>query len=91
MWAQGAGVTAIVRTTGKTKRTAYRWRDRYIERRVAGIERDGGAAEGSFESNTLLAANERRIYGSVSARRARARHNDARSLRVRHDVSWTKA
>ena len=24
MWAQGAGVTAIIRATGKTKKTAYR-------------------------------------------------------------------
>jgi transposase len=40
LWAQGAGVTAIVRATGKTKRTAYRWRDRYLERGVAGLERD---------------------------------------------------
>jgi hypothetical protein len=30
MWAQGASVTPIVRATGKTKRTAYSWRDRYI-------------------------------------------------------------
>ena len=40
MWAQGAGVTAIVRATGKTKRTAYRWRDRYLARGAAGLERD---------------------------------------------------
>src|SRR5271168_2365489 len=40
MWAQGAGVTAIVRATGKMKKTAYRWRDRYIEAGVAGLERD---------------------------------------------------
>ncbi len=40
MWAQGAGVTAIVRATGKTKRTVYRWRERYLERGVAGLERD---------------------------------------------------
>ena len=40
MWAQGAGVTAIIRATGKTKRTAYRWRDRYLARGVAGLERD---------------------------------------------------
>ena len=40
MWAQGAGLTAIVRATGKTKRTAYRWRDRYIVHGVAGLERD---------------------------------------------------
>ncbi len=40
MWAEGAGVTAIVRATGKTKRTVYRWRERYLERGVAGLERD---------------------------------------------------
>jgi hypothetical protein len=40
MWAEGAGVTAIVRATGKTKRTAYRWRDRYLEGGVAGLRRD---------------------------------------------------
>ena len=40
LWAQGAGVTAIVRATGKTKRTAYRWRDRYLACGVAGLERD---------------------------------------------------
>jgi transposase len=40
MWAEGAGVTAIVRATGKTKRTAYRWRDRYVAHGVAGLERD---------------------------------------------------
>ena len=40
MWAQGAGLTAIVRATGKTKRTAYRWRDRFIAHGVAGLERD---------------------------------------------------
>ena len=37
MWAQGDGVTAIVRATGKTKRTAYRWRDRYIARGIEGL------------------------------------------------------
>jgi len=40
MWAGNAGVTAIVRATGKTKRTAYRWRDRYVERGVEGLKRD---------------------------------------------------
>jgi transposase len=40
MWAQGAGVAAIVRATRKTKRTVYRWRDRYIARGAAGLERD---------------------------------------------------
>ncbi len=40
MWAEGAGVTAIVRALGKTKRTAYRWRDRYVERGIEGLKRD---------------------------------------------------
>jgi transposase len=40
MWARGAGVTAIVRATGKTKKTAYRWRDRYLAGGAAGLERD---------------------------------------------------
>ena len=34
LWAQGAGVTAIVRATGKTKRTAYRGHDRLAPRRT---------------------------------------------------------
>src|SRR6476646_1990189 len=40
MWARGAGVTAIIRATGKTKKTAYRWRDRYLADGAAGLERD---------------------------------------------------
>jgi transposase len=40
MWADGVGVTAIVRASGKTKRTAYRWRDRYIEHGLQGLRRD---------------------------------------------------
>lgn len=40
MWAAGAGVTAIVRTLGKTRKTTYRWRDRYVESGVEGLARD---------------------------------------------------
>ncbi|UVC12909.1 IS630 family transposase [Mesorhizobium onobrychidis] len=40
MWADGDGVTAIVRATGKTKRTAYRWRDRYVACGIEGLKRD---------------------------------------------------
>src|SRR5258708_26166529 len=40
MWADGAGVTAIMRALGKTKKTAYRWRGRHIERGIAGLQRD---------------------------------------------------
>ena len=38
--AEGAGVTAVVRATGKSKRTAYRWRERYLRDGVAGLRRD---------------------------------------------------
>jgi hypothetical protein len=38
MWAQEAGVTEIIRATGK--RTAYRCQDRYLARGVAELERD---------------------------------------------------
>lgn len=40
MWSKGVGVTAIVRATGKTKKTAYRWRDRYLAGGLAGLARD---------------------------------------------------
>jgi transposase len=40
MWAEGTGVTAIVRALGKTKRTAFRWRSRYVEQGIEGLRRD---------------------------------------------------
>ena len=40
MWAQGAGVTATVQATGKTKRTVGRRRQRYLTLGVAGLECD---------------------------------------------------
>lgn len=40
MWADGAGVTSIVRATGKTKKTAYRWGQRYLDQGVAGLAHD---------------------------------------------------
>ncbi len=40
LWADGAGLTGVVRGTGKTKKTAYRWRQRYLEQGVAGLARD---------------------------------------------------
>ena len=47
MWAEGAGVTAIVRAAGKTKRTAYRWRERYLERGIEGLKRDASRLRAS--------------------------------------------
>jgi len=40
MWADAASLASIVRTLGKTKKTAYRWRDRYLEQGVDGLARD---------------------------------------------------
>jgi transposase len=40
MWADRAGVTAIVQALGKTKKTTYRWRDRYVECGIEGLKRD---------------------------------------------------
>jgi transposase len=40
MWADVASLASIVRTLGKTKKTAYRWRDRYLEQGVDGLGRD---------------------------------------------------
>ena len=31
----------MIRATGKTKKTAYRWRDRYLASGAAGLEHDG--------------------------------------------------
>jgi transposase len=38
--AERAGVMAIVRTTGKCKKTVNRWRERYVARGVEGLKRD---------------------------------------------------
>ena len=40
MSAAGAGMMAIVRALGKSKRTVGRWRERYVEQGVAGLKRD---------------------------------------------------
>jgi hypothetical protein len=48
MWADGAGLAKILQTTGKTKRTAYRWRDRYLARvRRAAILQTGTGVKGA--------------------------------------------
>jgi transposase len=40
MWADASSLALIVRTLGKTKKTAYRWRGRYREQGVDGLGRD---------------------------------------------------
>ncbi|MGO7564832.1 helix-turn-helix domain-containing protein [Rhizobium johnstonii] len=43
MWADASSLASIVRTLGKTKKTAYRWRVRYLEQCVDGLARDDPA------------------------------------------------
>src|ERR1700751_1168397 len=82
MWGQGAGLTAIVRATGKTKRTAYRWRDRYIAHGVAG----GGGGAGPRP------APPRPQTASVGGRdRAGRRHDAAREAGVGHALVGAQA
>ena len=78
MWAQGAGVTAIVRATGKTKRTAYRWRDRYLARGVAGLERD--ATRPGRKPPLTAAAIERVVNMTLNEKPPGATHWSARKL-----------
>ena len=65
MWAQGAGVTEIIRATDKTKRTAYRWRDRYLARGVAGLERDA-TRPGRFFASSSMAVAQRTLAWRVA-------------------------
>ena len=69
MWAQGTGVTAVVRATGKTKRTAYRWRDRYLACGVSGLERD--ATRPGRKSPLDAATIERVVEMTLVAKPAR--------------------
>ena len=78
MWAQGAGVTAIVRATGKTKRTAYRWRDHYLERGVAGLERD--ASRPGRKPPLSAAVIERVVNLTLNEKPAADTHWTARKL-----------
>ena len=78
MWGQGAGLTAIVRATGKTKRTAYRWRDRYIAYGVAGLERD--ATRPSRKPPLSAAVIERVVDMTLHEKPASGTHWSVRKL-----------
>src|SRR5271166_6585654 len=78
MWAEGAGVTAIIRATGKTKRTAYRWRDRYIECGVAGLERD--ATRPGRKPPLTAVAIERVVNMTLNEKPPAGTHWSARKL-----------
>ena len=71
MWADGAGITKIVQATGKTKRTAYRWRDRYVERGIEGLRRD--ASRPGRKKPLDAATIERVVLSRFTRSRRRAR------------------
>src|SRR5215207_6510397 len=78
MWAEGTSVTAIVRATGKTKRTAYRWRERYVERGVEGLKRD--ASRPGRKLPLSASAIERVVEMSLHAKPPAGTHWSARKL-----------
>jgi len=78
MWAEGAGVTAIVRATGKTKRTAYRWRERYLERGVEGLRRE--ASRPGRKPPLSAAVIERVVHMTLHEKPPAATHWSARKL-----------
>ncbi len=87
MWADGAGVTAIVRRLGKTKKTAYRWRDRYIERGIAGLKRD--ASRPGRKKPLSAAVIGRVVDMTLHEKRPAATHWTARTLAKAVGLSHT--
>src|SRR6266478_9878548 len=87
MWADGAGVTAIVRALGKTKKTAYRWRDRYIERGIAGLKRD--ASRPGRKKPLSAAVIARVVDMTLHEKRPAATHWTARTLAKAVGLSHT--
>jgi transposase len=78
LWAAGAGLTAIVRATGKTKRTAYRWRERYLERGVEGLRRD--ASRPGRKPPLAAAVIERVVQMTLNEKPPAGTHWSARKL-----------
>ena len=78
MWAGSAGVTGVVRATGKTKRTAYRWRERYLERGVAGLRRD--ASRPGRKPPLSAAAIERVVHMTLQEKPPGSTHWSARKM-----------
>jgi len=85
--AAGAGVTAIVRATGKTKRTVYRWRARYIARGMVGLERD--ATRPGRKPPLDAAVIERVVALTLHEKPPAATHWSARTLARRVGLSHT--
>src|ERR1700737_624046 len=87
MGGDGAGVTAIVRALGKTKKTAYRWRDRYIERGIAGLKRD--ASRPGRKKPLRAAVIARVVDMTLHEQRPAATHWTARTLAKAVGLSHT--
>jgi transposase len=85
--AEGAGVAAIVRATGKTKRTVYRWRVRYLARGVAGLERD--ATRPGRKPPLDAAVIERVVTMTLHEKPPAATHWSARTLAKTVGLSHT--
>ena len=78
MWADGAGIAKTVQATGKTKRTAYRWRDRYVERGIEGLRRD--ASRPGRKKPLDAATIERVVHISLHEKPPAGTHWSARKL-----------
>lgn len=87
MWADGAGITKIVQATGKTKRTAYRWRDRYVERGVEGLRRD--ASRPGRKKPLDAATIERVVHMTLHDKPPAGTHWSARKLARTAGLSHT--
>jgi transposase len=78
MWGAQAGVTAIVAATGKTKRTTYRWRDRYLACGIEGLRRD--ASRPGRKPPLSAAVIERVVNMTLHEKPAAGTHWSARKL-----------
>jgi len=87
MWAQGAGVSAVCRATGKTKRTAYRWRERYLERGIEGLRRE--ASRPGRKLPLAAAVIERVVQMTLHDKPPAATHWSARKLAKAVGLSHT--
>ena len=78
MWSDGAGVTTIVRALKKTKKTAYRWRDRYLASGVDGLARDASRPGRKKPLDATMIA--RVVEMTLRDKPAAATHWSARTL-----------
>jgi penicillin-binding protein 1A len=78
MWADGAGIAEIVRTTGKARSTAYRWRRRFLERGIDGLRRDASRPRRKKPLDTVTI--ERVVHLTVHEKPPAGTHWSSRKL-----------